>query len=154
MNFKKSYDIYIDEDKVNKSLGFLVVKNSPYIQQMLYNQKTKNGVNYEVHFAELNNSTIYPIMSWFDIFFNLEKNYKYRSKQIFFETRKWNKKIDDKIEVIEKFLLDFKKQYKTSNIVTILDFDTEHKNINIFLFNLLYNLFISYLFFFISSARL
>ncbi len=127
MKKETQYDIYIDEDKVNKTLGFLVVKNSPYIQQILYNKRQKFDIYFEQHFSSVNKIAITFLKSWINLFCNFQEIYELKEEFCFFETRNWNKKIDNKKEII----VDFIKSLKTKNIVVFMDFDTEHKKINI-----------------------
>ncbi len=121
------YDIYIDEDKVNKTLGFLVVKNSPYIQQILYNKRQKFGIYNELHFKSMNNSFTKLAVSWINLFCNFQDIYDLKEEFCFFKTKSWDKKIDNKKEIIINFINNL----KTKNIVAFMDFDTEHKKINI-----------------------
>jgi len=125
------YDIYIDEDKVNWELGFLVVKNTPYLQQILYNKRQKFNIHFEVHFSSLNNMAINLYKSWINLFLNFEDIYELENEFCFFEKRKWNKNIDDKKQVIISFVNHIKDKFKTNDIVIFLDFDTEHKKNNI-----------------------
>jgi len=125
------FDIYIDEDKVNGMLWFLVVQNTPYFQQILYNKRQKFDIYYELHFKDLNNNSIRLSKSWINLFLNFEDIYELKNEFCFFEKRKWNKKLDNKEKVIIKFIEDLIKLKNTKNIVVFLDFDTEHKRNNL-----------------------
>lgn len=128
---KEKFDIYIDEDKLNGVLWFLIIKNTPYFQQILYNKRQKFNTYYEIHFKELNNNSIKISKSWINLFLNFEKIYDIEKWFCLFEKRKWNKKINDKEKVIKCFLKDFIEKNNTKNIVLFLDFDTEHKKTNL-----------------------
>lgn len=125
MNYIK-YDIYIDEEKTTWNIGFLVVKNTPVIQQSLYNFRQKFAKYNEIKFSWLSNSIINISKTWLNYFFNL-KNDNY----ITFYRRKWDLKLNNKEEVISNFINELSIKLNTKNIVAILDFETNHKNINI-----------------------
>jgi len=120
------YDIYIDEEKKTGNIWFLVVKNTPVVQQSLYNFRQEIEEYSEVKFSATNNFLLKLYKRWINYFFNIrDKNY------IKFYRRKWDLKLNNKEEVISKFINDLKIDLWTSNLVAILDFETSHKNINI-----------------------
>lgn len=129
-------DVYIDEDKVNGYLGFLVVKNTPYIQQILFNKRQKFQVYHELHFKATNNMAINLYKSWINLFLNFEEIYELENKFCYFDREAWDAKLWNKKEVICNFLRKLSSDENTSDIVVFMDFDTEHKNNN--LENLLY----------------
>lgn len=124
-------DIYIDEDKVNGYLGFLVVKNTPYIQQMLYNKRLKFNIYYELHFKSVNNMAIDLYKSWINLFFNFHKIYELEDKFCYFYASTWDSKLNNKKEIIVKMIEDISKDFTTKDVVIFMDFDTEHKNTNL-----------------------
>ena len=93
-------DVYIDEDKKNGYLGFLVVKNTPYIQQILYNKRQKFNIHFELHAKSVNNAAIHLYKSWINTFLNFETIYQINNDFCRFDYLTWNTKLSDKHEVI------------------------------------------------------
>ncbi len=119
------YDIFIDEEKNSGYLGFLVVKETPASQQMFLNIRSANQKNHsEVKFVTVNNTRIRMILPWLNIFFNHEAC-------VGFYYRKWNKTLIQKRNLITKTVMQLKKLVKTSNLVVLMDLDSNHKNIDI-----------------------
>lgn len=118
----KKIDIYVDEDKKNWKLWFLVIKNTPNFQNLLYEERQKSNIYYELHFKELNNTSIILARKFLNLFLNLDFCY--------FSIRNWYKK-ENKFNVIKSFVEEIIKKEKTKNIVLFLDFDTEHKKYNL-----------------------
>jgi hypothetical protein len=69
--------------------------------------------------------------SWINLFLNFEDIYNLKNEFCFFEKRNWNKKINNKKEVIVDFVNYIRDKYNINDIVVFLDFDTEHKKNNI-----------------------
>lgn len=120
------YDIFIDEEKQEGYIGFLVTLNTPSLQQLLFNVRESNS-NYrgELKFVGLTNNSFKVARSWLNIFFSNNFN-------VAFYYRKWNKELSNKKNVIAKTICSIKRVLGTSrNVVVFMDMDSNHKNINI-----------------------
>ena len=120
------YDIFIDEEKTQGYIGFLVTKNTPALQQILFNVREANQ-NYrrEIKFVTVNNSTIHIILSWLNIFFT-------NSYNTAFFYRKWDGTLSNKKNIITKTLNQIKTVLNIKkNLIVFMDFDTNDKNLNL-----------------------
>jgi len=123
---KNKYDIFIDEEKTMGYIGFLVVDNVPALQQILFNIRNSHQNNRsEIKYVTVNNTRIHIILSWINVFFSNDFciNYYYR---------KWNGDTNQKRNIIIKTINQIKGSLGgNKNIVAFMDFDSNHKNINI-----------------------
>lgn len=119
------YDVFIDEEKNKGYIGFLFTRNTPALQQLLYNVREYNQ-NYqrEIKFVNLNNNSIRLALSWLNIFFS-------NSYNAFFLYKKWDGSLSNKKNLIIKVLKSFKVKTRKSNLVAFMDFDNNHKNLNL-----------------------
>ena len=120
------YDIFIDEEKANGYIGFLVTRNTPALQQILFNVRESNQ-NYrgELKFVGLTINSIRVALSWLNIFFSNNFN-------VAFYYRKWDGSLSHKRNIIIKTIHQMKKVlHAGKNIVVFMDEDSNHKNLNI-----------------------
>ncbi len=119
------YDIFVDEEKVQGYIGFLVVKHTPELQKLLLEIRQSNkDYRPEIKFVSVNNTRIHIILSWLNILFN--SNYC-----IGFYYRKWDKTINQKRNIVINTVRKFKKLKRTRDIVMFMDFDSTHENIGL-----------------------
>lgn len=119
------YDIFIDEEKAQGYIGFLVVRHTPELQKLLLDIRTANQ-NYrpEIKYVTVNNTRIHIILSWLNILFNSDCC-------VGFYYRKWNKTLNQKRNIVTKVITKLKKLKRSSNFVVFMDFDTTHENIGL-----------------------
>lgn len=119
------YDIFIDEEKTEGYIGFLLTKNTPALQQILFNvREGQQNYGAEVKFSRINNNNIRVALQWLNVFFRNDFN-------IGFFYRKWNKTLSHKRNTIIKTIDQIKTITKSKNIVVFMDMDSNHKNVNL-----------------------
>ncbi len=119
------FDIFVDEEKAEGYVGFLVVKHTPELQKLLLEIRQSNQDNRsEIKFVTVNNTRIHIILSWLNILFN-------SNCCLGFYYRKWNKKINQKRNIVIDAVSRLKKLKHTKDIVVFMDFDSTHENIGL-----------------------
>lgn len=120
------HDLFIDEEKQDGFIGFLLVQNTPALQQFLYRRRELlENYNGEIKYVRVNNTTIRIILSWLSIFFS-------NDFCVDFYYRKWNGKINNKRNVVTKMIMDIKGSYNIKrNLVAFMDSDSNHSTFNL-----------------------
>ena len=116
------YDIFIDEDKQNRFLGILALKNQPPFEQVLTQVRARYGVREEIKWSDLSRFKLPIAVSWVRV---LDW---YRGARCFILPWQGNKE-----ELIAAFINRFCSDRRLMTLgglndaVLFVDFDTAHK---------------------------